>query len=106
MCFRKQCIPQVQSGLVHLFIKLNALQDFDESRISSVVIIIAYASSHYREKSIFLVFFYDWGPQYIVLVTSNFETTFKILHSYEFHLTQCLEKSGIIFNIDNIRIKR
>ena len=57
MWFRKKCIPQVQNGLVNLFLMLNAMRDFDDSRISFVVIIIAYPSFHSRKKNKFLGFF-------------------------------------------------
>ena len=100
MCFRKKLIPQVQNGLVQQFL-------MDNCRILSVVIIIAYASSHLREKVNVFRFFYDWGPQDFVLVSSNLKKkTFKIVRIYEVHLKQCLEKFAIRYNVDNIRINR
>ena len=59
--FRKKCMLQVQNGFVRLFIMLNALRYFDDSRTASVVIIIAYASSHSRKNSIFFVLFFMIG---------------------------------------------
>ena len=103
MWFREKCKPQVQNGLVNLFLMLITRRDFDDSRISFVVILIAHPSFHSRKNHFFCIFFY-WGPQDTVLVSSNFATTFKTVRIYELHLTQCLEISGIIYNIDNIRI--
>ena len=60
----------------------------------------------YGKKSIFFIIFYEWGPQDIVLLSSNFAITFKIMYIYEFYLTQCLKISVIIYNIDNIHINR
>ena len=58
------------------------------------------------KKINFFSIFYDWGPQDIVLGSSNFATLFELVRIYEVHLTQCLETSGIFNNIDNIRINR
>ena len=51
--------------------------------------------SPFTRKNIFYIF-YDWEPQDIVLVSSNFATTFKTVRIYEFYLTQCLEISGLV----------
>ena len=69
MWFRKKFIPQVQNGLVNLFLMLNAMRYFEDSRISFMFIKIAYPSFHSRKKIIFFAISYDWGPQYIMLVS-------------------------------------
>ena len=80
---------------------------FQHSRISFVVIIIAYPSFHSRKKiNVFFYIFYDWRPQDIVLVSSNFATMLKKVRFYEIDPMQCPEISGIIFNIIDIRINR
>ena len=69
------------------FLVLNAMRDFDDSRISFVVVIKANPTFHSLKNQFFLVFFYDWGAQVIVLVSLNFAKTFKTVRFYEFPLT-------------------
>ena len=66
MWFRKKCIPQAQNGLVNLILILNAMRDFDDSRISFVVIIIAYPSFLSRKKKIifFCIFLWSGASRY------------------------------------------
>ena len=66
-----------------------------------------YVFSHLREKkSILLVFFYEWGPQDIVKVSSNFATKFEIVCTNYFNLTQCLKINFMFFNEDILPLNR
>ena len=73
------------------------------SLISFAVFIYSLSLFPFMENIFFCIFYY-YGPQDIVLESSNVATTFKVVPIYKFHLTQCLETTGIIYNIDYIRI--
>ena len=84
---------------------LNAVCHYDDNQICFMAMKIAYPSFLSQKKNFFW-YFYDWGRQDIVLVSSIFATTFKKVSVYEFHLKQCLETSGTIYNINIIAISR
>ena len=58
MWFEKKYILQVQNGYVNFFLMLNAMQNFDDSRVLFMDSRTAYLSFHSQKKnSIFFVFF-------------------------------------------------
>ena len=56
MWFNKKCIPQGQNSFVNLFLMLNAMRDFCDSRTSFMVMIIAYPTLNSRKTPFFGIF--------------------------------------------------